>query len=105
MMDFTLDVDDQLARIGLIPAPIQVFCRKTELDNEIARQVLRFDLTALFAPKPDQGGFVVAHDDPGIRAANEGAPVYSVESRLWQTFLHGILNAILLYHQLCQWHM
>ena len=48
-----------------------------------------------FAPKPDQSGFVLAHDNPGIRAADEGAPVYSVESGLWQTFLHGILDVIL----------
>jgi hypothetical protein len=27
--DLTLDVDDNLSGIGLIPAPIQVFCRKT----------------------------------------------------------------------------
>ena len=50
--NLTLDVDDHLAGIGFIPAPIQVFRRKTELDHEIARQVLWLDLAALFPPEP-----------------------------------------------------
>jgi hypothetical protein len=70
MTDSLLDVGDHLPGIDLVPAPIEVLGRKPELDHEIARQVLRFNLTALFAPEPDQGGFIVAHDDPSIRAAN-----------------------------------
>jgi hypothetical protein len=34
----------------LIPAPVQVLGRKTELDDEVARKVLRLDLAALFLP-------------------------------------------------------
>ena len=44
-----------------------------ELDDEIAGQVLRLDLAALFPPEPQQGGLIIAHDDPGIRAADEVA--------------------------------
>jgi len=32
-------------------------------------------LAALFLPKRGEGGIVVAHDDPGVRAANKGAAV------------------------------
>ena len=31
----------------------------------------RLDLAALFLPQPDQGGFVITHDDPGVRATDE----------------------------------
>ena len=46
-----------------------------ELHDEVAGQVLRLGLAAFLAPKADQGGFVAAHDDPGVRAADEGAAV------------------------------
>jgi hypothetical protein len=42
--DLTLDVDDYLPGSGLIPAPVQVFGRKTQLHEEVAGQVLRFAL-------------------------------------------------------------
>ena len=42
-----------------------------ELDDEVAGQVLRLDLAAFFPPEAEQGGFVIAHDDPGVRAADE----------------------------------
>ena len=69
--DLALDVDDHLAGIGLIPAPVQVFGCQPKLDDEVARQVLRLDFAPFFAPEADQGGFVITHDDPGVRAANE----------------------------------
>ena len=71
MADLALDVGKHLPGIGLIPASVQLLGRKAELDDEVARQVLRLDLAALFAPEPDQGCLVVAHDDPGVRAADE----------------------------------
>ena len=46
-----------------------------ELDDEVAGEVLRLDLAALFPPEAEQGAFVVAHDDPGVRAADEVAAV------------------------------
>jgi hypothetical protein len=51
--DLTLDVDDHLPGIGLIPAPVQVFGRQPELNHEVAGQVLGSDFAPLFAPKPD----------------------------------------------------
>ena len=46
-----------------------------KLDDEIAGQVLRLDLAALFPPQPHQSRLVIAHDDPGVRAADEVAAV------------------------------
>ena len=45
-----LHVRENLTGIGLIPAPVQVLGRKPELNDEIARQVLRLDLATLFLP-------------------------------------------------------
>ena len=70
-----LDVRNHLAGVGLIPAPIKVLGHHPELDDEIAGKILRFDLPALFAPEPDQRLFVITHDDPGVRAPDEGAPI------------------------------
>jgi hypothetical protein len=60
-----------LSGIGLVPASVQVLGHKAKLDDEIAREVLWLDLTSFFLPKPEEGGFVVPHYDPGVRAANE----------------------------------
>ena len=64
--DLPLDIGNHLPRIGLVPAPIEVLGHDPELDDEVARQVLRLDLAALFPPQPDQRLLVVAHDDPGV---------------------------------------
>jgi hypothetical protein len=69
-----LHIGDDLAGISLVPAPIELLGRITELDDQIAGQVLGLDLAALLAPEAVQGSFVVAHDDPGVRAADEAAP-------------------------------
>jgi hypothetical protein len=66
MADLPLYVREDLTAIGLVPAPVQVFGRKAELDDEIARQVLRLDLAALLAPKSKERRLVLAHDDAGI---------------------------------------
>ena len=71
MADLPLDVRNHLDRIGLKPAPIKLLGHHPELDDEIAGQVLRLDLAALFPPEPKQRLFIVAHDDPGIRAADK----------------------------------
>jgi hypothetical protein len=68
-----LGVNDYLASIGLIPAPIQVFGCQPKLDNEVALQVLRLDLASFFAPEPQERSLIVAHDYPGVRAADERA--------------------------------
>jgi hypothetical protein len=70
-----LDVRNYLAGIGLVPAPIEVLRHHPELDHEIAGQVLRLDLAALFSPQLDKCLLIVAHYDPSVRAADEVAAV------------------------------
>ena len=75
MLHAALDVGDDLAGIAFVPAAIEVLGGEPELDDEVAREVLRLDLAPFFPPEPQQGGLVLAHDDPGVRAADEGAAV------------------------------
>ena len=75
MADPALDVGDDLSGIGLVPAPVQLLGRKPELDDEIARQVLGLDLAALLPPEAEEGSLVIAHDDPGIGAADKIAAI------------------------------
>ena len=75
MPDPFLDVGDRLAGVALIPMPIEVFGDASELDDEVARQVLGLGLAAFLPPQPEQGCFVVAHDDPGVGAADKGTAV------------------------------
>jgi hypothetical protein len=56
--DLFLDIGDGLAGIGLMPAPVQVLRGEPELDDEVARKVLRLDLTSFLPPEPEQGRFV-----------------------------------------------
>ena len=65
------DIDKDLSGIGLVPAPIELLGHHPELDEEIAGQVLRLDLAALFPPKPEKRLLIIAHYDPGVRAADE----------------------------------
>jgi hypothetical protein len=48
MEDPALYVGQCLPRIGLIPAPIEVFGDDSKLDDEVAGQVLRLDLAGGF---------------------------------------------------------
>jgi hypothetical protein len=50
MTDAPLYIRQHLRGIGLIPAPVQLLGRNPELNDEVARQVLRLDLAALFLP-------------------------------------------------------
>ena len=52
MVDAFLNIPDHLPGIGLEPAPIEVLGDDPELDDEIAGQILGFNLAAFFAPKP-----------------------------------------------------
>ena len=74
MAHLALDVLDHLAGVALVPAPIEVLGDASELDDEVAGQILGLDLAALLAPQAKQGPLVVAHDDPGVRAADERTP-------------------------------
>ena len=55
--------------------PIERLGHDPELDNEVAGQVLWLDFAALLPPEADKGGFVIAHDSPGVRAADEAPAV------------------------------
>ena len=69
--DLALNIGKNLTGIGLVPAPIQLLSRNAKLDDQIARQVPGRDLTALLPPQAEKGGLIVAHDDAGVRAADE----------------------------------
>jgi hypothetical protein len=74
MLDLPLDVGDAPAGIALVPGPVELLGCGPELNDQVAGQVLRLGLTAL--SELDQGRLVAAHDNPGVRAANEGAAVF-----------------------------
>ena len=69
-----LDIGDDPPGIGLVPAPVKFLGGQTELHDQIAGQVLRLGLAAFLPPQSQQGGFVIAHDDPGVGAADERLP-------------------------------
>jgi hypothetical protein len=75
MPDLPLDVREHLTGIGLVPVPVQVLGRYPKLDNEVAGQVLGLDFAPLFPPEAEEGGFIVAHNDPGVRAADKVATI------------------------------
>ena len=81
-----------LAGIALVPAPVELLGRGPELDDEVAGQVLRLDLAALLPPEAEQGGFVVAHDDPGVRAADEVATLQAKQLRVHRRIRHHTLQ-------------
>ena len=78
MLDPPLDVRHHLAGVAFVPVPIEVLGDVAELDDEISRQVLGFELAAFLPPQPQQGFFIGAHDDPGVRAADEEPPTNAV---------------------------
>jgi hypothetical protein len=61
--------------LALIPAPVEVLDDRPELDDQHVGQIFRFHFASLFPPEAEQGGLIIAHDDPGVRAADEGATV------------------------------
>ena len=75
MLHPALDLGEDLAGVAFVPVPVEGLGHDPELDDEVAGEVLRLDLAALFPPQAEQGGLVIAHDDPGVRAADEGPAV------------------------------
>ena len=75
MKHLPLHLDDDLAGVAFVPVPVEVLGHGAELDDQVVREVFRLDLAALFPPQAEQGGFIVAHDDPGIRAADERSAI------------------------------
>src|SRR5262245_57979132 len=70
-----LHVADLPAGVALVPGAVELLGCSPELHDEIAGEVLWLRLSALLAPQADQGAFIVAHDDPRIRAAYEGVAI------------------------------
>src|ERR1700722_1458317 len=64
---------DRASGLALIPGPVQRLGGASHLNDEIAGEILRFSLASFFAPKAQQRALVRPHDDPGVRAADEGA--------------------------------
>ena len=64
-----LGVGDGPPGIALIPSPVERLGGDAQLDDEIIRQILQFDLAALFLPELDQRRLVGAHDDTSVRGA------------------------------------
>ena len=54
-----LHLGDDLAGIALVPVPVELLGHGAELDNKVAREVLRLDFAALLPPEPKQGGLIV----------------------------------------------
>jgi hypothetical protein len=70
-----LNAFDSLPGVALVPMPIERFSHHAEHDDEVAGQVLRLGFAPFLAPEASEGGFIVAHDDPGVGAADEAPTV------------------------------
>ena len=75
MLHPALDVLDRLAGVPLVPTPVEVLGHGSELDDEVVGKVFRLDFASFFVPKPNQRRLIVAHNNPGVRAADEAAAV------------------------------
>jgi hypothetical protein len=70
---------DDLSRVGpLIPAPIKRLSGHAKLNNEVSREVPRFDLTPFFPPQPHQGVFIAL--PMIIRASSDARRVHRLRS-------------------------
>jgi len=49
------------------------------LHDEIAGEVLRVRLASFFSPQTDQGRLIAAHDDAGVRAADESSTIETLQ--------------------------
>jgi len=78
MLDVALNIGNAPAGIALVPGAVEVLGGGPKLHNEIGGQVLGRSLAAFLAPQADQCGLVAAHDDPGVRAANEAASAHGI---------------------------
>jgi hypothetical protein len=91
MPDAALDVGNAPAGVALVPGSVEVLGGGAKLDNEVARQVLRLGLPTLLAPELDQGRFITAHDNAGVRAADERAPTQNPGISTMRSHLHLVL--------------
>src|SRR3954447_10188353 len=75
MLHPPLDVPEKVARVHRIPATIELLGYGAKLNDKVAGEVLRFGFAALLTPEAEEKLFIVAHNDAGIGAADEAAPV------------------------------
>jgi len=75
MLHAALDRGEHLAAIAFEPVAVEGFGDHPELDDEVAGEVLRLGFAALFPPEAEEGGLVIAHDNAGVGAADEAAPM------------------------------
>ena len=68
----TLDAFNRLAGVALVPIPVEGFGYEAELDDEVTGQIFGPGFAPLLLPEANEGCFIVAHDDPGVRAAYKG---------------------------------
>ena len=52
-------------------SPVQFFGRRPEPDDGVGGQIFRVGLASFLPPKAEEGAFSLAHDDPGVGAADE----------------------------------
>ena len=57
--------------LASIPAPVEVFGHHPELNDEIAREILRLNFPALLLPEAEECSFILPHDDSGVGAADK----------------------------------
>jgi len=75
MLDVALGGDHPPPGVALVPSPVEALGHAPELHDQVTGQVLRLRLAAFLAPELDEGCLIAAHDDAGVRAADEGAAV------------------------------
>ena len=81
MHEPVLNAFDGLPGVALEPMPVEGFRHYAELDDEVAGEVLRLGFAPFFAPEADQGSFIAAHNDPGVRAADETSAIETCRPR------------------------
>jgi hypothetical protein len=75
MANMVLDLADAMAGVALVLRSVERFGGEAELHQQVIGKVGGLGFAALFPPQPLQCGIILAHDDPCIRPADEGAPV------------------------------
>src|ERR1700722_6387229 len=92
MEDLPLHLGYFLTRMALIPMPVEVLGDDAELDDQVAGQVLGLDLAALFLPQPHKGRLIVAHDDPGVGAADKRLAINGLsKAKIHKTLINDVV--------------
>jgi hypothetical protein len=73
MLHPALDILDGLSGVSFVPVAIEVLGHDPELDDQVAGEVLRLDISPLLPPQAEQSSLVGSHDDTGVGTADEMA--------------------------------